>query len=514
MLVRNYNEEIGASVAEAFGTEDRGAVESYCRANAIEFEWQPDGGLRTWQRRSAVVRHPVTGRRCWFNQIAFLNEWTLDPEVREFLVDTYGADGLPFTTRFGGGDPIGEDVVQLINEVYKAKTRREPWQAGDLMLVDNIRCAHSREPFTGPREVLVGMADPVRLADCSPTVKVNAGCHSLVRPCAPTWTLARVEPGGRKEQKESPNAHPVAGPGCEVRPTQPGAPALTARTTTISYADLHERTELAAAGLRDLGLEGGERVAVFLDKRIETVVALLGLLAGRWRVRPGESRAAGQAGQAHPRRLRRTGTGDLHGPAAGSARASSLPASRSPTSSCWATRSSRTRTPYRVLPWADRRAREPRPRVLRRAASTRMWPQSSTRRGAPGRPKGVVLSHRNLVVGAESVSTYLDNTAEDRILAVLPLSFDAGLSQLTTGFCVGAHVVLADYLLPGDVVRLCARTTSPGWWAYRRCGSSSRPRRGRPRPWPGCATSPTPGGDFRESPCNDCARSSRPPRRT
>ena len=155
MLLRNYNEEIGASVAEAFGTEDRGAVESYCRAHAIEFEWQPDGGLRTWQRRSAVVRHPGTGRRCWFNQVAFLNEWTLAEEVREYLVDVYGAEGLPFTTRFGGGDPIGEDVVQLINGVYTAKT--------------------VREPFTGPREVLVGMADPVRLADCSPTVTVNVG---------------------------------------------------------------------------------------------------------------------------------------------------------------------------------------------------------------------------------------------------------------------------------------------------------------------------------------------------
>jgi alpha-ketoglutarate-dependent taurine dioxygenase len=174
VLVRNYNKEIGASVGEAFGTEDRDAVESYCRANAIELEWQPDGGLRTRQRRSAVVRHPVTGRRCWFNQIAFLNEWTLDPEVHEFLVDTYGADGLPFTTHFGSGDPIGEDVVQLINEVYTAHTRREPWQAGDLLLVDNIRCAHSREPFTGPRQVVVGMADAVRLTDCSPTISVGA----------------------------------------------------------------------------------------------------------------------------------------------------------------------------------------------------------------------------------------------------------------------------------------------------------------------------------------------------
>ena len=175
LLTRSYNDEIGASFAEAFGTQDRGAVESYCRANAIEFGWQPDGALRTRQRRSAVVRHPVTGQRCWFNQIAFLNEWTLDPEVREFLVDAYGADGLPFNTRFGNGDPIGEDVVQLLNSLYEANTAREPWQTGDLMLVDNVRTAHSREPFEGPREVLVAMADAVRLADCSPTVEVTAG---------------------------------------------------------------------------------------------------------------------------------------------------------------------------------------------------------------------------------------------------------------------------------------------------------------------------------------------------
>ncbi|NMI01503.1 TauD/TfdA family dioxygenase [Pseudonocardia acidicola] len=175
LLLRNYNDEIGASFAEAFGTEDRSAVEDYCRTNAIEFEWQTDGGLRTRQRRSAVVRHPVTGRRCWFNQVAFLNEWTLDPEVREYLVEVYGPDALPFNTSFGNGEPIGDDVVALLNTVYEANTAREPWQAGDLMLVDNIRTAHSREPYEGPREVLVGMADAVRLTDCSPTVEVTAG---------------------------------------------------------------------------------------------------------------------------------------------------------------------------------------------------------------------------------------------------------------------------------------------------------------------------------------------------
>src|SRR6059036_2907065 len=174
LLIRNYNDDIGASLAEAFGTDDRRAIESYCRANAIKFEWQPDGALRTWQRRSAVVHHPLTGQRCWFNQIAFLNEWTMDPEVREYLVDIYGEDGLPFNTRFGNGDPIGADVVQLIDEVYEANTTRERWQAGDLFLVDNIRTAHARESFEGPREVVVAMADAVHLADCSPTIEVNA----------------------------------------------------------------------------------------------------------------------------------------------------------------------------------------------------------------------------------------------------------------------------------------------------------------------------------------------------
>jgi alpha-ketoglutarate-dependent taurine dioxygenase len=172
LLIRNYNDEIGVTYAEAFGTEDHGAIESYCRSHAIELEWQPDGGLRTRQRRSAVVRHPVTGRRCWFNQIAFLSEWTIDPEVREFLIDVYGSDGLPFNTRYGNGETIGKDVVEIINQAYEANTVREPWIAGDLMLVDNIRTAHSREAFKGTREVLVAMAHAQRRpADTSPIVK-------------------------------------------------------------------------------------------------------------------------------------------------------------------------------------------------------------------------------------------------------------------------------------------------------------------------------------------------------
>ncbi len=76
--------------------------------------------------------------------------------------------------------------------------------------------------------------------------------------------------------------------------------------------------------------------------------------------------------------------------------------------------------------------------------------------GSTGKPKGVVLSHRNMVTGAQSVAQYLENREGDRILSALPLSFDAGFSQLTTAFHVGASVTLINYLLPRDIVSAVA----------------------------------------------------------
>ncbi|MBL8341683.1 MAG: acyl-CoA ligase (AMP-forming), exosortase A system-associated, partial [Rubrivivax sp.] len=82
--------------------------------------------------------------------------------------------------------------------------------------------------------------------------------------------------------------------------------------------------------------------------------------------------------------------------------------------------------------------------------------------GSTGRPKGVVLSHRNMVAGAKSVASYLGNHAGDTLLAALPLSFDAGFSQLTTAFHSGARVVLLNYLLPRDVLKAMEREKVTG----------------------------------------------------
>jgi len=82
--------------------------------------------------------------------------------------------------------------------------------------------------------------------------------------------------------------------------------------------------------------------------------------------------------------------------------------------------------------------------------------------GSTGKPKGVVLSHRNMVTGAHSVASYLGNTQEDRLLAVLPFSFDYGFSQLSTAFHVGASVTLMDYLFARDILAALVRDCITG----------------------------------------------------
>lgn len=73
--------------------------------------------------------------------------------------------------------------------------------------------------------------------------------------------------------------------------------------------------------------------------------------------------------------------------------------------------------------------------------------------GSTGLPKGIMLSHHNVVSGAQIVSTYLENTSEDRLLSVLPLNFDVGMNQFTTMLRVGGTLVLQRSMMPGDILK-------------------------------------------------------------
>jgi acyl-CoA ligase (AMP-forming) (exosortase A-associated) len=271
---------------------------------------------------------------------------------------------------------------------------------------------------------------------------------------------------------------------------RPAAPAVSFKRVTHSYAQLWAEIRRVATGLRRLGLRRHDRLAVYLDKRPETVAAIFGAsAAGAAFVPVNPLLRPRQVGHiladsgarvlvTTPERLATLrevlddGKSLEQVALVGDRPAAGEPASR-----------------YEVTSWQRLTDAEPaggdtggedfvEPDSIDADLAAILYTSGST-----GRPKGVVLSHRNLLAGAESVNGYLPNRPEDVILAALPLSFDAGFSQLTTGFHAGAEVVLANYLLPGDLVRLCAGhrvtglTCVPPLWLQL-----------AEQPWPAAAT--------------------------
>ena len=156
---RNYGEGLGLDWTDVFHTEDRGYVEEYCRQNDLEFEWREDGGLRTRCRRPSVIRHPETGDASWFNQAQHWHLACLDSETRTSLEYIFEEEDLPRNCFFGNGDAIPDSDMEHIMDVYERLEVAFPWQAGDVLLVDNILCAHARNPYSGDRKLLVAMGD-------------------------------------------------------------------------------------------------------------------------------------------------------------------------------------------------------------------------------------------------------------------------------------------------------------------------------------------------------------------
>lgn len=232
----------------------------------------------------------------------------------------------------------------------------------------------------------------------------------------------------------------------------PDAEALVYRSERLSYADLARQVGGAGAAMQAAGVAPGERIAVFLEKRIEHVSALFGAsAAGAVFVPVNPLLKPEQVAYiladcgvrllvTSPERLRQLG------PAL--ARCPQL---------------------HTILVTGSPEGLEAPAGVALRAFDSAAGELQAARRidadvaailytsGSTGKPKGVVLSHRNLVAGATSVASYLCLTPSDRLLAVLPLSFDYGLSQLTCAFHAGACAVLINHLFAQDVVRaVCA----------------------------------------------------------
>jgi acyl-CoA ligase (AMP-forming) (exosortase A-associated) len=236
----------------------------------------------------------------------------------------------------------------------------------------------------------------------------------------------------------------------------PASRALTHREHSFTYGELAGAVTRFSGALRSIGMTRGARVAIYIEQRAEAVIACFGASAAGGvmvpinpLLKPGQvAHILADCGVA----ILMTSAERLAGLQAALAECASIehvilvdqPAPA-------AQRGSRNIHEWNTFLHAEN---VPGHRVIDADLAGIFYTSGST-----GRPKGVMVSHRNLVCGAQSVSSYLENNADDVILAALPLSFDAGFSQLTTGFHSRARVVLLNYLLPKDMLEV-VRTES------------------------------------------------------
>jgi alpha-ketoglutarate-dependent taurine dioxygenase len=149
----------GYSWQDAFDCDDPAEVEQRCAAIGAEWAWAEGGWLRITQDRPATAVHPVTGEEVWFNQADGFHPSALDPQSHAELLQLYGEeDRFRLGVRYGDGSRIETETLAAVRQVLARHTYPHRWQQGDVLMLDNLLCAHGRRPFRGPRRIAAAMS--------------------------------------------------------------------------------------------------------------------------------------------------------------------------------------------------------------------------------------------------------------------------------------------------------------------------------------------------------------------
>jgi amino acid adenylation domain-containing protein len=159
LYVRNFTDGIDVSWRSFFGTDSKAEVEAYCAKNSIQCEWKNEDGLRTRQLRQAVAFHPETMEKVFFNQMQLHHTSCLAPAVRSSMLQFFKEEDLPRNVYYGDGEPIEDEILDVVRETYQAAATKFRWEEGDVVMLDNMLIAHGRNPYVGPRKIVVTLGE-------------------------------------------------------------------------------------------------------------------------------------------------------------------------------------------------------------------------------------------------------------------------------------------------------------------------------------------------------------------
>jgi hypothetical protein len=139
--------------------ETREQAEEACRNVGCDAVWEDDGSLSLHYRSGGFVKHSTTGEEVWFAQVQGMhfNKARLENNYDKLNTAFPTGRPRPIEILFGDGGDIPEDMVTPLYPILDDLAVNLPYEHGDFMLLDNIYTAHGRQPYSGTRDVQVGL---------------------------------------------------------------------------------------------------------------------------------------------------------------------------------------------------------------------------------------------------------------------------------------------------------------------------------------------------------------------
>ena len=239
----------------------------------------------------------------------------------------------------------------------------------------------------------------------------------------------------------------------------PEKDALVYGNQRLSYRDLAGRIASLAQSLRDAGLRRGERVGVYFDPSVSQVVSIFGIMQAGGVFVPINGALFPEQVKHIARDCGMRGLITTRGRLVGLVDV--LKEMSSLNFFVTARDTSSEQPPVSSLDFDELCSRTP-PDEWKDWSIEKDLAGLLYTSGSTGKPKGVMLSHANIYAGSSIVSDYLGITADERILAVLPFNFDAGMNQMMTAFHQGGTLVLINFVFAREIVQMLIKERITG----------------------------------------------------
>lgn len=166
--IRNFIKGLDVSWQDFFSVNTLQQLQQLCDSDALNLVIKDSGIIQIENKVPAIIQHPENKQNIFFNQLLLHHEFIIESDIREALVEMYTEESLPRRVLFGDNTQIDINTVNMLLDIFVREAVYFDWQQGDILIVDNLRTAHARRSYIGPRKICVALSELINRNEIIP----------------------------------------------------------------------------------------------------------------------------------------------------------------------------------------------------------------------------------------------------------------------------------------------------------------------------------------------------------